>query len=319
MDPREHEGESEGERAEPLVSVVLPTYDRPEKLADAVKSVSEQQYSKVELVVVDDASPTPIEPVVADAAPPALRWRCLRHDENQGANAARNTGIEASDGEILAFLDDDDRWLPEKLDAQVSAFRERDDVGVVVVGQQFVDGNRETTTRIPDIDGSATQDLLTGAVAGSFSTIAVRQEVVEKAGLPDERLPAWQDREWLVRLSCHCDFATIQRPLVIRQIGEYEQISDLFEPRRDITYPLFLEKYTELAAEHDLEKRFKARLSLNMASSALVNGYYHDARRFAAKAIKIDPRFKTAYVYLALALGGRYTYRTGIRLKRALD
>ncbi len=198
-------------------------------------------------------------------------------------------------------------------------FREQDDVGVVVVGQQFVDGGKDTTTRVPNIDGSATQDLLTGAVAGAFSTIAVRREVVEKAGLPDERLPAWQDREWLIRLSCHCDFAAVKRPLVIRQTGEYEQISDLFEPRRDITYPLFLEKYTELAAEHDVEQRFKARLSLGMATSALTNAYYHDARRFAANAIKIDPRIKTAYVYLALALGGRYTYRTGIRLKRALD
>lgn len=319
MDSAEHEGEPTGEGKAPLVSVVLPTYDRPEKLANAVKSVSAQQYSNIELLVVDDASPTPIEAVVAEAASPELRWRCLRHDDNQGANAARNTGIEAASGDILAFLDDDDRWVPEKLEAQVAVFREQEEVGVVVVGQQFVYGDQETTTRIPKINGSATEDLLTGAVSGSFSTIAVRQPVVEKAGLPDERLPAWQDREWLVRLSRHCDFATIQRPLVIRQIGEYEQISDLFEPRRDVTYPLFLEKYTELAAEHGLEQEFKAQLSLNLASSALVNGYYHDARRFAARAIKIDPRFKTAYLYLALALGGRYTYKTGVQLKRALD
>ncbi len=320
MHPAEHKGELKEEREAPLVSVVLPTYDRPEKLADAVESVSAQQYSKVELLVVDDASPTPIEQVVAEAASPELEWRCLRHDDNQGANAARNTGIEAASGNILAFLDDDDRWLPEKLDAQISAFRERGaDVGVVVVGQQFVDGEKRTTTRFPDIGRSATPDLLSGGVGGSFSTLAVKRWVVEEAGLPDERLPAWQDREWLVRLSCHCDFATIKRPLVIRQVGGYNQISDLFEPKRDITYPLFLEKYSELAAEYGLEQRFKARLSLSLASSALVNGYYRDARRFAAKAIKTDPRLKTAYAYLALALGGRYTYETGVRLKRAFD
>ncbi|MEF8785092.1 MAG: glycosyltransferase family A protein [Haloarculaceae archaeon] len=320
MNPTEVDEEPEGEKETPLVSVVLPTYDRPEKLTDAVESVSAQQYSNVELLVVDDASPTPMKSVVAEAASSDLRWRYLRHDTNQGANAARNTGIEAANGEILAFLDDDDRWVPEKLATQVSTFRDREpEVGVVVVGQQFVDGNQETTTRVPDIGRTATPDLLAGGVGGSFSTLAVKRWVVEEAGLPDERLPTWQDREWLVRLSCHCEFASIQRPLVIRQVGGYSQISDLFEPKRDVTYPLFLEKYSELAAEYGLEQRFKARLSLSIASSALVNGYYRDARRFAAKAIKTDPRLKTAYAYLALALGGRYTYRTGVRLKRAFD
>ncbi|USZ67224.1 glycosyltransferase [Halorussus salilacus] len=305
---------------DPLVSVVLPTYDRPEMLAEAVESVATQQYSAVELVVVDDASPTPVEEVVAEAAPPELRWRCLRHESNRGANAARNTGIEAAEGDIVAFLDDDDRWKPEKLDAQVSAFRERgDDVGVVLVGQQFVDHGREAVTRMPDVEGNATPELMTDGIGGSFSTIAVGRSVVEEAGLPDERLPAWQDREWLVRLSCHCEFATVQRPLVVRRVGEYDQIGDSFEPKRDVTYPLFLEKHSDLAAEYGLESRFEAWLSCGIASEGLANGYYRDARRFAARAIRTDPLLTTAYIYLALALGGRYTYNAAVRLKRAFD
>jgi len=308
-----------GGRDAPLVSVVLPTYDRPEMLAEAVESVANQRYDAVELLVVDDASPTPAEDVVAAAAPPDLRWRCLRHDRNRGANTARNTGIEAANGELLAFLDDDDRWRPEKLEAQVSTFREEgEDVGVVLVGQQFVHGGEETTTRFPDVARDATADLLTDGVGGSFSTIAVRRRLVEAAGPPDERLPAWQDREWLVRLSCHCGFATVRRPLVVRRLGEYDQIGDSFEPKRDVTYPLFLEKHADLATEHGLESRFRASLSLNLASAGLANGYYRDARRFAARAIRCDPRLTSAYLYLALALGGRYTYDTAVRLKRTL-
>lgn len=302
-----------------LVSVVVPTYDRPEMLADALESVVDQRYEPVELVVVDDGSPTPMEPVVAEAAPPDLAWRCLRHDDNRGANAARNTGIEAADGDVLAFLDDDDRWHPEKLPAQVDALREAgDDVGVVLTGQQVVDGDETTVTRLPDVGEDATTDLLTDGVGGPFSTIVVRRSVVDRAGLPDERLPAWQDREWLIRLSCHSDFASVQRPLVVRRNGEYSQISDLFEEKRDVTYPLLLEKHSDLAADLGIERRFKACLSRKVAVAGLTNGYYRDARRFAARALRTDPRLRTTYIYLALALGGRITYGTAVHLRRAL-
>ena len=311
-------GQGQGET--PLVSVILPTYDRPERLADAVESVATQRYGQIELIVVDDASPSPVEPVVAAAAPPSLQWRVVHHDQNRGANAARNTGIDAANGELLTFLDDDDEWLPDKLDSQLSAFRDGgDDVGVVLVGQQFVKDGEETVVRCPDVGSNATRGLLTDGVGGSFSTLAVRRSVVKAAGRPDERLPAWQDREWLVRLSRHCEFATVQRPLIIRRIGDYDQISDLFEPKRDITYPVFLERYSDLAAEYGVERRFKACLAQHLSRAALITGYYCDARRFAAKAIRLDPSLISAYVDLGLSFGGNYTYDAAARVKHVFD
>lgn len=304
---------------QPLVSVVLPTYDRPEMLLEAVESVAAQRYSNVELLVVDDGSPTPARTVLESAAPEDVDWRCLRHEENRGANAARNTGIRAAEGEILAFLDDDDRWLPDKLEAQMAAFRDRD-VGVVLVGQQFVtEDETATTTILPTVEGDATPGLIDDGIGGPFSTIAVRRSVVDEAGLPDDRFPAWQDREWLLRLSCHCRFAAVREPLVVRRSGSYAQIGDRFEPKRDTTYPLFVEKHRELAAEHGRERQFLARLATRIAAAGLANGHYADARKFAAKAIRTNPAVRDAYLYFLLSLGGDRTYRSAARFKRTVD
>lgn len=307
----------------PLVSVVLPTYERPEMLVEAVESVASQRYPAVELIVVDDGSETPTREILAEHAPDGLDWRCLEHDHNRGANAARNTGIRAAEGEILAFLDDDDTWYPDKLDAQVSAFEaEGEAVGVVVVGQRFVNRDGETTTiRLPDpeIGENATPALLSGAAAGPFSTIAVRRSVLESAGLPDEEFPAWQDREWLVRLSAHCEFAPVRRPLVERRLGDYEQIGDAFEPKRDETYPRFVEKHRDLAAEYGRERVFVATLAARIAGAGLDKGHYGDARRFAAKAIRTSPRIRSAYLYLALALAGRHVHRSAVKFKRTIE
>ena len=89
-----------------LVSVVVPTYGRPDFLPDAVRSVVDQTYAPIELIVVDDCSPDPIEPVVDEIDTTGLRrTEVIRHRQNRGANAARNTGIEAATGDVIAFLD----------------------------------------------------------------------------------------------------------------------------------------------------------------------------------------------------------------------
>lgn len=307
------------ETERPLVSVVIPTYNRPEMLVEAVESVAAQEYPNLELIVVDDGSRRPAREVLDESAPTELRWRCLRHDTNRGANAARNTGIREANGDVLAFLDDDDRWKPEKLEAQVSALRD-EGVGVAVVGQEFVTADGETsTTLLPDVGANATADLLGSATAGPFSTIAVESSAVEEAGLPDERFPAWQDREWLLRLSRHRRFGTVRRPLVVRRIGTYEQIGDRFESVRDVSYPLFVEKHRDLAATHGREREFLARRAMSIACAGLANGYYADARRYALKAIRTYPQLRASYLYFLLALVGPRAYQSASHLKRTVE
>jgi glycosyltransferase involved in cell wall biosynthesis len=306
----------------PLVSVVLPTYGRPEYVLDAIRSVGEQTYSPVELVVVDDHSPEPVAPVVRELDVDVASVECIRHGENRGANAARNTGIRAASGELLAFLDDDDRWTPRYLERAVRAFDDPH-VGLVTVGARVVDEEGRTRNEfIPRaFSDDPLDDLLDGALVGSFSRFVVRASVVRDAGALDERLPSWQDWEWQFRLARHCRFAAVPEALVIRRFGSYGQITDDFEKRRDVSYPLFVQAHREAIANRSPadERRFVALLSRSLAASAMHTGRYRAALRYLLRALRHDPRATETYLYLAAALGGPLTHRPLQRLKRRLE
>ncbi|QSG11345.1 Glycosyl transferase family 2 [Halapricum desulfuricans] len=303
----------------PLVSVVVPTYDRPVKLRRAVETVRAQTYRPVELVVVDDHSPEPAADALADFDVEEISLRVVRHEENRGANAARNTGIREATGEFVAFLDDDDRWEPEKLKRQIETFEAGgESVGFVYTGARYVydDGERLITN---DLRGSVTRQILAGASVAEFSAVMVRTSVIERAGLPDERLPSWQDHEWFLRLSLHCTFDVVPEPLTVRHWDHEGRIGQDFEKRRDVSFPLFVEKHRELAREYGLERRFVASLLETLVLSAAQNGYYSDARRLAFRAVRTDPTLPTPWLYLLACLGGKVTYRPAQRLMALLQ
>mgnify|MGYP000094329184 CR=1 FL=1 len=298
----------------PLVSVVVPTYNRPEKLRRAVETVRAQTYRPIELVVVDDHSSEPAADALDEIALDDISLTVIRHEQNRGGNAARNTGIRESTGGLVAFLDDDDRWEPAKIQRQVETFEASpDSVGLVYTGSRYVydDGERVICN---DLSGEVTRPLLEGASVAEFSAVMVRASVIEAAGLPDERFPSWQDQEWFLRLSLHCAFAAVEEPLTIRHWDHPGRIGQNFQKRRDVSFPLFVEKHRDLAAEYDLEQRFVASLLETLVIDAAQNGYYGDARRLAVRAIRTDPTLPTPWLYLLSCLGGRVTYRPAQRL-----
>ena len=103
--------------AEPRVSIIMPTYNRGLMLSRAMESALSQTYSDYELIVVDDGSSEDVASVVSRFADPRITY--FRHETNLGQSSAINTGLDLSRGEFIAFLDDDDLWLPFKLEKQV--------------------------------------------------------------------------------------------------------------------------------------------------------------------------------------------------------
>ncbi|MFB6186238.1 MAG: glycosyltransferase family 2 protein, partial [Halobacteriaceae archaeon] len=101
------------DNSETLVSVVIPTYERPEYLQGAIQTALGQTYDNIEVIVVDDGSSDPYADEIVAEFPQSVT--CIRHDENEGLSAARNTGIRNANGEYVAFLDDDDRWHKTKI------------------------------------------------------------------------------------------------------------------------------------------------------------------------------------------------------------
>ena len=303
-----------------LVSVVVPTCGRPALLVDAVASVVAQTYERIELVVVDDGSDT-AEAALHDLPLDALERTAVRSFEtNKGANAARNAGVTAATGDLVAFLDDDDWWHPTKLARQVDALRSAA-AGVAFVGQRVVVDDRVTAVRRPSSEGDFTEQLVAGASLGTFSTVLVRAEAFDRTGPLDERLPCWQDREWYYRLADHYDFVAVPEPLVGRRVGVDAHVSDRFEVLRDVAYPRVRAKHRTRARAlgPEYERQFLATLSAGVGKAALRCGRYPDARRFMARSVRLDPTVPHRYAYLAAALGGRPVHRVARTGKRTLS
>lgn len=312
---------ADGSPAGPLVSVVIPTYGRDEYLPDAVESVLDQTYGNVELLVVDDGSPLPVSEGFADWSFEGVHSvTFVRHGSNRGANAARNTGIRKASGEYIAFLDDDDWWHREKLERQVEVFETAGpEVGVVYTGKR-AEGPEGATISRPDAEGDVMKDLLTGATFGQFSSVMVDVAAIDDAGTPDEKFPAWQDREWFFRLARHYHFEPVDEILTYRRAGLPDSITKQFEQKRDVAYPLFVEKHYPLAREYGryYARTFLASLRTILARSAVRAGRYGQARKFFLWAFLANPLYRPLHPHLLASLGGRWTYKPAAALRRRL-
>lgn len=307
------------EETGPLVSVVIPTYGRNDHLTEAVESVVGQTYDTIELCIVDDGSPTPVSETLTDVSFDEIdSVTFVRHEQNRGANAARNSGIRTARGDYIAFLDDDDHWHETKIERQVSAFETSDsEVGVVYTGKR-AEGPDGVTTTTPTAEGDVVRDLLSGASFGQFSSVMVDTDVIDAAGLPDERFPAWQDREWFFRLAQHCHFAPVPETLTYRRVGLPDSITKKFEQKRDVAYPLFVEKHYPLAREYGryYARTFLASLRTSLARSAVTANRYREARKYFCLAFVANPLYRPAHPHLIPALGGKWTYKSAAFVRR---
>jgi glycosyltransferase involved in cell wall biosynthesis len=296
---------------DPLVSVIVPTRDRHDFLDRALSSIGEQTYDAIETVVVD-GSTTPVSDQRVRSSvgrPSTLR---IKRGPRRGAAAARNVGITAAEGEYLAFLDDDDEWEPTKVERQVARLRSNPAVGVVYTGQRSVDAAGHTQrVRCPRLRGNVTEALLRGADITPLSAAMVRTSLVDRVGLLDEHLPVWEDLDWYVRLSRYTEFEPVADPLIVRRMGDHDQLSDQFETIRDVAFPRYVAKHRSLAAEFgpDCERAMVASRLLDVAHAGLEQGAYLAALPLLARSVRLSPRSHRAKLYLLAALGGPLTYR----------
>jgi len=200
---------------DPLVSVLIPTHERPALTVAAVESALAQTWSRVEVIVVDDASTDDTLHRVRDISDPRLRVIAL--PENRGVAAARNAGNAAARGDLIAFLDSDDLWRPEKLARQVAAFsRAPAHVGMCQCGSETTTAEGRSFVHRAGAEGRLFGSLLLRNVLhGGGSTVMVRREVMEATGGFDEELPAAEDWEFFQRAARLFDVACVPEPLAI--------------------------------------------------------------------------------------------------------
>lgn len=193
-----------GPQHPPAVSVVVPTFNRANLLPRALASVAAQTYRDLELIVVDDHSSDRTPEVIAGFAGGAggAAVRTVRHERNRGHSAALNTGIAAARGRYVAFLDDDDAWLPTKLAAQVAVLdRAPPEVGLVYGWVRAIDesaGGAARTVRYA-FRGDIRERMLELRLPVPPSSWLVRTEAARSVGGFDEGIWA-NDVDFLVRL-----------------------------------------------------------------------------------------------------------------------
>jgi len=181
------------------VSVIIPTYNGGEHILDAIESVLRQTYAPLEIIVVDDGSQ---EDILRVLSPVSQKITYIRQD-NAGPSAARNRGIRAARGEFIAFIDDDDIWHPEKIEAQMRMMKQYPDCGMVYSYPVFMDENGSPLpTRVPYCpSGYIYYDFVRCNHISTTSTVLVRSSVIKHVGFFDESIGVCEDYDLWLRIA----------------------------------------------------------------------------------------------------------------------
>lgn len=230
------------------ISIIIPSFNRSVRiLSNAVESVFRQDYPISEIIVVDDNYDNPY-------LSKSIEEFCISNkliyiqSHGIGASGARNCGINIASGEYIAFLDDDDEWLPQKIKAQMNLFS-RPNIGLVYcrgytttinangeISQGYYATDRYYKTKV------TYDDLLMRNYIGTTTQIIIKKDILKKLGGFDETLPSRQDYDLCLRVSRKYQCVGSNQHLFIHHIHDKGQITD--DPRRNIVgYQMLLRKY----------------------------------------------------------------------------
>ncbi len=277
----------------PLISVIIPTYNHEDFISKAIDSVLDQTYKDLEIIVVDDGSTD------------NTRYVIKKYDEkvkyifqaNRGLASARNTGILASKGEFIAFLDADDIWLPSKLELQIELMLKAGSIGAVGCAGYFLDRRERIIGRFGVQNRTSKEKLLNklstnNIVNAGGSAILVRRECFEKVGLFDEGLTAVEDWDMWLRIAVLYEIKFVQERLVkIRMRSE-----SMSAPKNA---GIMLQNELKVLNRFFSTDAMKNRWALKTRSFSyrysraawafLASKNIHNARRCVLKSIQINP------------------------------
>lgn len=224
-----------------LISVVIPAYNRADKIEASIKSVQAQTYKDWEIVVSDDGSKDSTKEVVERLIKSDKRIRLVSRETNAGAQAARNAGIKAAQGEWIAFLDSDDQFLPESLELRMNiALKEHVDV---VHSDAFIQhqGKPLEQYHVPAWKGNIYRKILVKE-GPMFPALLIKKSALERIGYLDENIRSYQEWDTCIRLAKHYEFGFEPQPTFVYDYRTSNAISRDFI-RAGIGYEQSLAKH----------------------------------------------------------------------------
>jgi glycosyltransferase involved in cell wall biosynthesis len=299
---------------DPTISVVIPTYNRARFLPAAVASVRAQSYPCNEVLIVDDGSTDDTTEVVAGLGPEV---RLIRQ-ANAGPAAARNRGIHEAGGDLVAFLDTDDRWLPGKLAAQVELFRREPALGLVcadmaienAAGVRLVDSNfvqRGLQQGFAALNGRPVPDAPRRLLELNFvntSTVVARRQLLTDLGGFDTRLRYGEDLELWLRIAARHPIACVASVQEVR-VEHDSNVTRSVEPML-LGYVKMAEAIREWAGAEMTRwgmdaDRYVANCTADLGYWYFSNDRMSDARKAMAASFRQAPNMRSL-VYLAGSL-----------------
>lgn len=282
---------------EPSIDVVIATHNRPELLRKALAAVLAQTYTGlVQCIVVFDRS----EPDLSlELEQDTRRVRVVENTHTAGLAGARNTGILAGTGELVGFCDDDDEWLPDKLQLQVAELA-RTGAATCVTGI-IVEYGDHSTPRVPTAERVSYAALARNRTMEAHpSSVLVRRDgLVGPIGLVDEEIPGsyGEDFDWILRAAAYGPIAVVTQPLVRVLWGQ-----SLFSQK----WQVIVDAIDYIMAKHPVlsqDNRARARLFGRRAFALAALGRRRPALATAVRTVRASPRERRAYLAAAVAVG----------------
>lgn len=206
-----------------MVSCIIPTYRRSDSLIKAINSVLAQTYKNIEVIVVDDNDPDDKYSIMVQDKLAAIkdeRLRYIKQERHKNGAAARNAGIRSARGEYIAFLDDDDEWLPEKLEMQIECLGSNPDYGGVSCLYTYYSGGKPTRKSPIYTNNNLHRKVLDRSVSLSTSTLLIKKRCLDETGYFDESLKRHQDVQLLLDFLYKYKVIVLKKYLVNKKIDD---------------------------------------------------------------------------------------------------
>ena len=266
-------------RDSPLISVIIPTYNRAGLIKETIESVCNQTYENLEILVIDDGSTDNTEQVTKSINDDRIKY--FRQEHRGRPAPARNKGIQRAKGQFIAFLDSDDLWVPRKLETQLGAFQRYPDILLVCSNGKIFSSHRDKyifnmlTNKRLSFRSSLMQNLVLN------SSVLMRKNVAESVGSLDEdiRLRAVEDYDYWLRILKYKDksILVLKGSLISRRLRS-ENIGITSTPDAAIAkYEKLLLIYSK-HEDYDIEfiNKIKQRRIFTIESWAINNDFYNN-------------------------------------------
>lgn len=303
----------------PLVSIVIPTYNRIHTLPASVDSVLRQTYANLELIIMDDGSVDGTDEYVKSIADTRVRYR--RADKNMGPSAARNRGAELARGEYLAFQDSDDEWLPDKLEKQMELMLKNRELSLVYSefglyrDEAFLAVIPPRNIPFEEKQGDLFSYLLLYPLISTQTILIKTRDFIEAGGF-NEALKAYEDFEFTLRFAQNHRIGFVQDALV-KVNNQSDSVSKQFDERIRVQFYMIREMLQPLRKRNFLWR--KMGIVLDEAETLKCYGTFAQELKCLSKDLLSEEEQKEAVSFLEKIEQSAENHQIRVQIRESLQ